>query len=121
AGAALFARLRGQALGLAELLTGARFQRAYVLPGGAARDLDASAQRAFRQGLMQLRKLVRRWLPLLLENPAAVDRMEGIGRVSPGLAREFGLVGPAARASGSDYDCRRHCAHALYPERAPTP
>ena len=41
AGSALFARLRGQALGLGELLTGTRFQRSYVLPGGVARDLCA--------------------------------------------------------------------------------
>jgi Ni,Fe-hydrogenase III large subunit len=121
AGAALFARLRGQALGLGELLTGTRFQRAYVRPGGVTRDLGASGQRAFGEGLAQFRKLAREWLPLLMENPAAIDRMEGTGRVSPGLAREFGLVGPAARASGSDYDCRRHFAHGLYPERAPTP
>src|SRR5439155_24316765 len=63
AGAALFGRLRGAALGLGELLTGTRFQRAYVRPGGVERDLDASAQRAFGEGLAQLRKLARRWLP----------------------------------------------------------
>jgi Ni,Fe-hydrogenase III large subunit/Ni,Fe-hydrogenase III component G len=121
AGAALFARLRGQALGLGELLTGTRLQRAYVLPGGVARDLNPNAQRALGEGVNKLGELTGRWLPLLLENPAAVERMEGTGQVSPGLAREFGLVGPAARASGADYDCRRHFAHALFPERAPTP
>src|SRR5712691_10265203 len=121
AGAALFARLRGQALGLGELLTGSRLQRAYVLPGGVARDLHPNAQRALEEGLNNLGGLTGRWLPLLLDNPAVVERMEGTGRVSPGLAREFGLVGPAARASGADYDCRRHFVHGLYPQRAPTP
>jgi Ni,Fe-hydrogenase III large subunit/Ni,Fe-hydrogenase III component G len=121
AGAALFARLRGQALGLGELLTGARLQRAYVLLGGVARDLSPDRQRPFSTNLAELDKLTKRWLPLLLENPAAMERMEGTGRVSPGLARAFGLVGPAGRASGGDYDARRHFGHGLYPERAPTP
>src|SRR5207253_2922821 len=39
AGAALFARLRGAALGLGELLAGSRLQRGYVTPGGVTRDL----------------------------------------------------------------------------------
>jgi Ni,Fe-hydrogenase III large subunit len=47
--------------------------------------------------------------------------MEGTGRLSPGLARDFGLVGPAGRASGSDYDARRHFAHGLFPGQAPAP
>jgi Ni,Fe-hydrogenase III large subunit len=33
--------------------------------------------------------------------------MEGIGIVRPSLARDFGLVGPAARACGIDYDVRK--------------
>jgi Ni,Fe-hydrogenase III large subunit len=121
AGAALFARLRGQALGLGERLTGTRLQRAYVLTGGVARDMGSEGQRRFGEELRELRKLTRRWLPLLMENSAALDRMEGTGRVSPGLAREFGLVGPAGRASGSDYDARRHFTHGLYPDAAPPP
>jgi Ni,Fe-hydrogenase III large subunit len=45
--------------------------------------------------------------PLLLANSSALERMEGTGRVRPSLARDFGLVGPAGRASGVDYDVRR--------------
>jgi Ni,Fe-hydrogenase III large subunit len=74
---------------------------------------------AFEAALVQLAGLTRRWLPLLLDNAAAIERMEGTGRLSPALAREFGLVGPVARASGSTYDARRYFPHGLYPERAP--
>jgi Ni,Fe-hydrogenase III large subunit len=42
--------------------------------------------------------------------------MEGTGRLTPSLAREFGLVGPAARASGSDYDARTVFRQGLRPE-----
>jgi Ni,Fe-hydrogenase III large subunit/Ni,Fe-hydrogenase III component G len=121
AGAALFARLRGSALGLGELLTGNRLQRGYVAPGGVTRDLDSARHAAFRQSLTRLMEEVPASLPLLLEHSPAVERMEGTGRLPPALAREFGLVGPAARASGSDYDVRAVCRHGLYPEQAPAP
>jgi Ni,Fe-hydrogenase III large subunit/Ni,Fe-hydrogenase III component G len=121
AGAALFGRLRGAALGLGELLTGNRLQRSYVMPGGVARDLDDDGQSAFGKALSILAKQVEENISLLLEHPAVIDRMEGTGRLSPSLAREFGLVGPAARASGSEYDARASFRHGLYPDQAPGP
>jgi Ni,Fe-hydrogenase III large subunit len=45
--------------------------------------------------------------------------MEGTGRVSKELARDFGLVGPAGRASGSGYDARSFYACGIYPKYAP--
>jgi Ni,Fe-hydrogenase III large subunit/Ni,Fe-hydrogenase III component G len=121
AGATVFAQLRGAALGLGELLCGSRLQRAYVTPGGVARDLDVGRRTAFASGLAGLRKRVSDSLPLVLEHPAVLERMEGTGRVSPSLARAFGLVGPAGRASGSDYDARRVFRHGAYPGSAPVP
>src|SRR5207302_9041374 len=76
-------------------------------------------RRAFAAARARLRKETRESLPVVLEHAAVIERMEGTGRVSPSLARAFGLVGPAARASGSDYDARRAFRHGLYPERAP--
>jgi Ni,Fe-hydrogenase III large subunit len=121
AGAAVFARLRGTALGLGEILAGNRLQRGYVLPGGVARDLYGPRQGEFAQGVASLARQARENLPLLLENPAATERMEGTGRLSPSLARAFGLVGPAGRASGSRYDARTCFRHAAYPKKAPVP
>jgi Ni,Fe-hydrogenase III large subunit len=121
AGAATFGRLRGAALGLGELLTGNRLQRVYVLPGGVAVDLRASCQAALANSVRALSGQVAEHLPLVLANPSVIERMEGTGRVSPGLARAFGLVGPAGRASGGRYDARAAFAHGLYPERAPSP
>jgi Ni,Fe-hydrogenase III large subunit len=121
AGAAIFARLRGAALGLGELLTGTRLQRAYVAPGGVARDLASASRTAFARALSDLTQQVNASLPLVLEHPSVIERMEGTGRLSPSLARAFGLVGPAARASGSDYDARRVFRHGVYPEYAPAP
>ena len=121
AGAALFPPLRGAALALGQLLTGSRRQRWYVRPGGVARDLDDGRRSAFASALADLAQRVQHLLPVILENPAVIERMEGTGRLRPGLAHDFGLVGPAARASGSDYDVRTVYPHGLYPQRAPAP
>jgi Ni,Fe-hydrogenase III large subunit len=121
AGAAIFARLRGAALGLGELLAGNRLQRGYAAPGGVVRNLEPARRTAFALALADLAKQVKASLPLVLEHPAVIERMEGTGRLSPSLARAFGLVGPAARASGSDYDARRVFPHGVYPAHAPIP
>ncbi|MHB8994863.1 MAG: hydrogenase large subunit [Armatimonadota bacterium] len=120
-GAALFPPLRGSALALAQLLSGNRRQRWYIRPGGVARDLTSARRQTFAEVLTDLQRRLRDYVPLILENPSVLDRMEGTGRVAPSMARDFGLVGPAARASGSTYDARTAFAHALYPTHAPTP
>lgn len=111
-------RLRGNALRLGELLTGTRFQRAFICPGGVVTDPEHNLSK-LRQAARQLRKDVAEVVHMLLNNQVAHDRMEDIGRVSPNLANEFGLVGIAARASDVHYDARRHFQHGVYPSRAP--
>lgn len=116
-GAAVFARLRGAALGLGELLAGTRLQRCFVLPGGVARDLDDSRRSELAQALAELAGKIEQSVPLVLENPAVIERMERTGRLSPSLAREFGIVGPAGRASGSGYDARTAFPQGVFPEQ----
>ncbi len=119
--ASLLPPLRGATLALAQLLSGNRRQRYYVRPGGVARDLPDQRRAAFREGLRELTRRLRAYVPLLLGNPGVLARMERTGRLAPSLARDFGLVGPAGRASGVAYDARRAFAHGLYPALAPTP
>jgi len=120
-GAALFPPLRGAALALAQLLSGNRRQRWYIRPGGVARDLTPAREAAFVEQLAELKHRLRDYVPLMLENPSVLDRMEGTGHLTASLARDFGLVGPAARASGGDYDARTAFAHGVYPLHAPAP
>jgi Ni,Fe-hydrogenase III large subunit/Ni,Fe-hydrogenase III component G len=121
AGAALFPPVRGAALALGQLLTGNRRQRYYIKPGGVARDLNDDRRSAMLQGVAEMKLRLQEILPLVFTNPAVIERMEGTGRLAPGLARDFGLVGPAGRASNVEYDVRSSYAHGLYPEFAPVP
>lgn len=107
AGAAAFGCLRGRALGLGERLTGSRFLTAYILPGGVARRLEPDRRDGLLQETERLAAAFVEAEPMLMDNPGALERMEETGRVRPSLARDFGLVGPAGRASGVDYDVRQ--------------
>jgi Ni,Fe-hydrogenase III large subunit/Ni,Fe-hydrogenase III component G len=121
AGAALFPPVRGAVLSLAQLLTGSRRQRYYIKPGGVARDLNDNRRKSIIKDLSVISARLEELLPLVLENSAVIDRMEGTGRVTRGLARDFGLVGPAGRASGNNYDARKFYVHGAYPKYAPNP
>jgi Ni,Fe-hydrogenase III large subunit len=109
-------RMRGSALRLADLLSGNRFMRSYVRPGGVGRDLTLTAATEMLCIIGEIEKESRQVLEMYLDNQVAIDRMDGVGVVSHSLAEEFGLVGVAARASGHDYDCRKYWSHGIYPE-----
>jgi Ni,Fe-hydrogenase III large subunit len=50
-----------------------------------------------------------------------LERLQGTGRLTNQTAREIGVVGLVARASGIDADLRRDAPFAAYPELAVTP
>jgi len=116
--AATFGRLRGAALGLCQTLSGSRLQRGFICPGGLAFGVDDKRIPELKADLAGLRPIVNEACELLLENPGVQERMEGTGVLPPHLAKEFAMVGPTARASGSNYDARLHFQHALYPGHA---
>lgn len=99
-------RLRGMTLRLADLLGGNRFMKSFVRPGGVGQNLKSPVVKEMLSVLRNLSRESKTVLDFYFDNQVAVDRMESIGTVSHSLAREFGLVGVAARASGIDYDCR---------------
>jgi len=111
-------RLRGQALGLGQMLSGSRFLRAFIRPGGTS-PVPTDRFERMKESAKQLRKELKPVISILQDHPVARGRMEGIGKISKSLAGEFGLVGVAARASGIAYDARSSFPHGLYPDYAP--
>lgn len=108
-------RLRGMALRMGELLSGNRFMRGFICPGGVVSEAGQAAVQ-IAQLARQLRQDLKPVIDVYLDNQVAIERMEGVGIVRRSLAKEFGLVGLAGRASGDNYDCRRYWNHGIYPE-----
>ena len=110
-------RLRGKALGLGEMLTGSRFLRAFIMPGGV-RKIDAAVLPKIKENARLLKAELEPLMALLKDSQVARERME-VAAISRSLAGEFGLVGVVGRACGIDYDTRRHFPHGAYPQYAP--
>ncbi|MBY0357156.1 MAG: NADH-quinone oxidoreductase subunit C [Candidatus Obscuribacterales bacterium] len=112
---AAFSRLRGSVFRLGELLSGSRFLRAYILPGGVARDADRYLAE-FARTLKPLRKELNVVIDSFISDAMVLERLDGVGVLSPAFAKEFGLVGVAGRASAVSYDVRKVFQNKILPE-----
>jgi Ni,Fe-hydrogenase III large subunit/Ni,Fe-hydrogenase III component G len=105
-GLAQFSRLREDWLRTSHALFGHRYLMDAVLPGGVARDIDASGVVRLRQELPALGKEVTLLKNIYDEHAGLQDRFIGCGRVKPELADSMGLTGLAGRASAMAWDLR---------------
>ncbi len=107
-------RIRGDALNMTALLCGNRFGRGLVEPGGVAYDIDADIAAALLSRLDSLQRDATGAIELMFDAPSVLARFEGTGTVPQELARQIGLVGPAARASGMACDVRHEFPYGIY-------
>lgn len=87
--------------------TGHRYLFGLAVPGGLMRDFTSSAcLGTVEQARKVLRKLDALY-EMLRYSSSFLDRIEGVGVISSEDARNLGLVGPIARASGTAGDLRK--------------
>jgi len=86
---------------------GTRLLRGTVALGGVTRDLPPQACDALRAYLHEFEKRFDELIRLLVDAGTFTDRVDGTGVLSHQAARDLGIVGMAARASGVDGDLRR--------------
>ncbi|MGE5176658.1 MAG: NADH-quinone oxidoreductase subunit C [Hyphomicrobiales bacterium] len=106
-GASWFGRLRGEFLNLLLELSGNRFGRSLVLPGGVRHELTPTQRAAFLERIDRADRDVRDTAELAFASPSVGARFEQTGILETSTAEDLGIVGPAARASGCDRDVRR--------------
>ena len=103
---AQFSRLKEDVLRMNARVFGARYPMDAVQPGGVAVDPDPDACEALHAQCDSLQVEVQRLKAILDQHEGLQDRFKTTGSVSPELARNLGLLGLAARASGQDLDLR---------------
>lgn len=108
------ARMRELLLRLNEELTGHRYLRGMIVPGGVKQDLRKDEMDRIAQAMNTLDPDFQDLADILLNHEIAVDRMETTGRLNLKQVTDLGAVGIAARASGRDIDCRRDLPYAAY-------
>jgi Ni,Fe-hydrogenase III large subunit len=97
------AALKERLMQLNEELTGHRFLRNVVMPGGLRHDLEVGRmQTVVAEVTREFNELVEQ----LWDEATLLDRLKTTGKLSPHQARALGVVGPAARASGVSGDWR---------------
>ncbi len=104
--AAYLGRMRGECLNLLMMLSGNRYGRGLVRPGGAAFDITPVMADEMRGRLRQLGEEIDQVLALMFESASVQARLEGVGVVSRSACVEYGFVGPVARASELPRDVR---------------
>ena len=107
-------RIRERLLRLNKGVTGHRLLRGGVVPGGVAADLPPRLDVAgeVRAALADFEEIAS----ITLANTLVMDRLEGTGRLTLRTARDHGVLGFVARASGLDVDVRRDHPYAAYPD-----
>jgi Ni,Fe-hydrogenase III large subunit len=107
-------RIRGELLNLTAALCGNRFGRGLVRPGGVSWPVELSRSISMVKRLEAIEKDARNAIELLWTTPSVLARFEGVGTVSASTAREIGMVGLAARASGLRRDVREQYPYSIY-------
>jgi Ni,Fe-hydrogenase III large subunit/Ni,Fe-hydrogenase III component G len=106
--------LRENLVRLQERLFGTRLLRGTVALGGVKHDLSPQGRDDLRAHLRTLEKDFDNLITLLIDSGTFTDRVDATGILTNQAARDLGIVGMAARASGVDGDMRRDHPHDAY-------
>jgi Ni,Fe-hydrogenase III large subunit/Ni,Fe-hydrogenase III component G len=87
-------------------LFGHRFLMDKIVPGGVAVDLPSEGANVIMDELDRLENEFERLVVIYDENSSLEDRVRDTGILRPAQARDLGVVGFVARASGLNLDCR---------------
>ncbi|GMR03026.1 MAG: NADH dehydrogenase (quinone) subunit D [Acidimicrobiia bacterium] len=100
-------REREVCLDFFEKVTGLRMNHNYIRPGGVAADLPDGWEDDVVNLIEAVTIGIDEYAELMDENPIFLDRTMGVGVITPGECKQFGVTGPIARGSGIDWDLRK--------------
>ena len=105
--------LKERAMRLCESASGHRLLFDAIVPGGVG-DRVVREPQQLRLGLAALAADVEKYLDRLFANSSVVSRWQRTGHLSHEVARAFGAVGPAHRASRGTVDVRTFAPYGAY-------
>jgi NADH-quinone oxidoreductase subunit D len=107
-------RERELLLNINELLAGFRLFPSYMRVGGLREDLPRGFHDAVRAFLDRFPPKLDEYEDLLTKNQIYLKRTQHVGVIDKDDAVAYALVGPIARAAGSDYDVRTYFPYLGY-------
>jgi Ni,Fe-hydrogenase III large subunit len=103
------ARIKETMLRASTRFFGTRFWRGIAVPGGVTRDLSNAETSEFGRMVTAAARDFAQMARLILHTSSIQNRFESTGILTAEIARQLGVVGPVARASGIRLDVR--CDH----------
>ncbi len=100
-------REREKIVQMFEMLSGARLTYNYISIGGVYKDVPNEFKDKFMEFYNEFPKRLDEIQDLFLENEIFIQRMKGIGILTPEDAKSYSITGPVLRASGIKYDIRK--------------
>jgi len=110
-------------LDIFEACSGVRMMTSYIRPGGLARELPEGFEEMVAQAINAIESRLPDYDDLLTHNPIFQQRTRGIGVIGAQELLALGVTGPILRASGFEWDLRKHlpyCGYDQYDFEVPT-
>jgi NADH-quinone oxidoreductase subunit D len=107
-------RERELVLDIFEMLCGARMTLSYMRVGGVRYDFTGECKAACLDLVKIMPARIDEYEKILTGNRIWLKRNQGIGVITAEEAIEAGLGGPALRASGVEWDIRKHQPYLVY-------
>ncbi len=101
-------------------LTGHRFFRGAVVPGGLSRDISIDALKKAVEELNRIEADFKKVIDIAYGKDGLMERFETTGVLTASTAKALGGLGLPVRASGVDRDLRRERPYAAYATFKPT-
>ena len=113
-GGAQGSRLREMIMQINERLTGSRFLRSVNTIGGVQKDLSSEEVDKLLTELQTIAIDFAEVVDIAVNSSSLVNRLQGTGKLSKVFAKNYGVVGVAARATGLNCDTRFDFPYAAY-------
>ena len=107
-------RLRERVMEWSERLTGHRFLRGMLTPGGLLKDVSNEALTSLRTDLVDLETDFLEVMEAVSESLSLLNRLQNTGRLDLTVGVDHGIVGIGARALGIERDARVDFPYAAY-------
>ena len=107
-------REREKLMRIFEAVSGQRMMTSYVRIGGLSLEPPRDLYDKIRAFLIEFPSKIDEYEGLLQNNPIWMNRLKGVGYISPEDAIALGVSGPPLRAAGIDFDVRRDMPYSSY-------
>ncbi|MCR5472364.1 MAG: NADH-quinone oxidoreductase subunit C [Prevotella sp.] len=107
-------RDREHVLNVMEETTGGRLIQNYYRIGGLQDDIDPNFVNNVKELCKYLRPMIKEYMDVFGDNIIAHNRLENVGPMSMADCINYGVTGPAGRASGWKNDVRKNHPYDMY-------